>query len=170
MSSYFPGDKCSQKLTFFFIPALNIFNHIISTHHVQSFIHVSRYLIIVIGFGLWINLMILSLRWTILFAERKFYDANIVLDSFQNRVLKTHLNFTSLSSESRVPSFYALASTQLPYLIFHSFKIQWKRNIYVFLFLLLSKCYKGNVIAFFAKIQFPWLDIYSANFYDNFPN
>ena len=105
---------------------------------------------IVIGFGLWINLMILSLRWTILFAERKFYDANIVLDSFQNRVLKTHLNFTSLSSESRVPSFYALASTQLPYLIFHSFKIQWKRNIYVFLFLLLSKCYKGNVKAYFC--------------------
>ena len=92
-------------------------------------------LIIVIGFGLWINLMILSLRWTILFAERKFYDANIVLDSFQNRVLKTHLNFTSLSSESRVPSFYAFASTQLPYLIFHSFKKKWKRNIYVCPFL-----------------------------------
>ena len=34
-----------------------------------------------------------------------------------------------------------------------------------------SKCYKGNVKAFiFAKIQFPWLDIYSANFLDNFPN
>ena len=149
MSSYFPGDKCSQKLTFFFIPALNIFNHIILTFSIiYSCFSLPHH--IVIGFGLWINLMILSLRWTILFAERKFYDANIVLDSFQNRVLKTHLNFTSLSSESRVPSFYALASTQLPYLIFHSFKIQWKRNIYVFPFLLLSKCYKGNVKAYFC--------------------
>ena len=67
--------------------------------------------------SLFINLKLVSVL-TILFAERKFYDANIVLDSFQNRVLKTHLNFTSLSSESRVPSFYAFASTQLPYLIF----------------------------------------------------
>ena len=90
--------------------------------------------------------MILSLRWTILFSERKFYDANIVLDSFQNRVLKTHLNFTSLSSESRVPSFYAFASTQLPYLIFHSFKIQWKRSTYVFLFLFLPPQLKNKML------------------------
>ena len=39
MSSYFPGDKCSQKLTFFFIPSLNFFNLIISSHHIQLFIH-----------------------------------------------------------------------------------------------------------------------------------
>ena len=43
MSSYFPGDKCSQKLTFFFIPSLNFFNLIISSQNFQLSIHVSNF-------------------------------------------------------------------------------------------------------------------------------
>ena len=131
MSSYFPRDKCSQKLTFFFIPSLNFFNHIIISSYSFMFVNIFRP-----NLGNKFGFNLVSVL-AILFAERKFYDANIVLDSIQNRVLKTHLNFTSLSSESRVPSFYAFASTQLPYLIFHSFTLKWKRNIEdVLLFLL----------------------------------
>ena len=125
----FPRGQMFTKTYFLLYSSSQHFqSHYFNTSYFQSFIHVSRYLILVIGFGLWINLMILSLRWTILFAERKFYDANIVLDSFQNRVLKTHLNFTSLSSESWVPSFfYAFCQHAVTYFHIHSFKMKWKR-------------------------------------------
>ena len=120
----FPRGQMFTKTYFLLYSISQLFNLIISSHHIQLFIHVCHHFILsyVLSrnnrISLFINLSLSLFVLTILFAERKFYDANIVLDSFQNRVLKTHLNFTSLSSESRVPSFYAFASTQLPYLIF----------------------------------------------------
>ena len=132
----FPRGQMFTKLTFYSIPSLNFFNQIILTPILIvyiAFIDINVINSISPTNNWWEKIRFnqpfdLVSVVTILFAERKFYDANLVLDSFQNRVLKTHLNFTSLSSESWVPSFFMLfASTQLP--IFTYIHSRWNESV-----------------------------------------
>ena len=132
----FPRGQMFTKLTFYSIPSLNFFNQMILTPILIvyiAFIDINVINSISPTNNWWEKIRFnqpfdLVSVVTILFAERKFYDANLVLDSFQNRVLKTHLNFTSLSSESWVPSFfYAFCQHAVTYFHIHSFKMKWKR-------------------------------------------